>query len=66
MRDERSIHLIFVWIPDEEVHGVVTQENPHWCRVQFTKNGILHNEIFPQEDIVYLKEITIEEEGAVE
>jgi hypothetical protein len=59
--------VVYVWLPDEEVHGVVLQENPHWCRVRFTKNGIEHIEIISQEDIVFLKEVEFtDNEGAGE
>ena len=66
MQDEEGIRVQFVYILDESMIGTLVSENAYFCTVSFSKNGILHQEIFDLEDVVYLKEIIIpivEEEG---
>lgn len=59
MIDEDGLRVQFVYIPDEDIHGILVDENPYYCFVEYSRNGILHREVFDQEEVVYLKEIHI-------
>lgn len=56
---EDGIYVQFVWLPDEQVTGLVLSQQAYSVTVEFEKHGILHQEIFDQEDVIFLKEIHI-------
>lgn len=56
---EDGIYVQFVWLPDEQVTGLVVEQQAYSVRVRYTKHGILHEEIFDQDDVIFLKEIHI-------
>lgn len=64
--ENESVSFQIVYIPDEHVTGVIISETPYWCTVEFIKHGIKHQEIFDQEDIVFLKEVVVPIQKEVE
>jgi hypothetical protein len=59
MYDEDGIRVQFVYLPSEGVQGILIEETPYYCIVEWSALGILHREIFDQDDIIYTKEIII-------
>ena len=51
-----------VWIPDEECWGYVKELSTYHCIVEFTKDGIMFEELFLKEDIVDARELGIDYE----
>lgn len=52
----------FVWIPDEQCWGKVLKLNQHYCIVEYTKDSIIHEELFLLEDVIDAKELGLDYE----
>ena len=59
MQEKDEISIQFVYIPDEGIHGRLIQTNGWYCTVEWSEDGILHQEVFEEDDVVYLDEINI-------
>lgn len=59
MQEDSEISVQFVLILDERLFGKVIDSNNYYTVVEFEKHGILHREMFEDDDLIYLDEITI-------
>lgn len=59
MKEKDEISIQFVFIPDEGIHGRLVESNNYYCVVEYSEFGILHREIFDEDDVIYLDEISI-------
>jgi len=59
LRNHDEISVQFVYIPDEEIYGRVVDSNNYYTVVEYERVGIIHREMFEDEDLIYLDEITI-------
>lgn len=59
MIDEDGITVQFCWLPDERVIATVISQQTYSVTVEFERNGILHQEMFNSEDVIFMKEIHI-------
>lgn len=54
-----EIVVQFVYVPDEGIHGILLEENLAYCIVKYDRDGILYEELFDVNDVIYTKTITI-------
>jgi len=55
----RSIKHFYVYIVDEQVHGIVISMGAHASRVRYEKDGISYDVIILNEDLLFLEELSI-------
>lgn len=56
---DKSIKHFYVYIIDEEVHGVVTNFGAHASRVKYEKDGISYEVFMLNEDLLFIDDISI-------
>lgn len=55
----RSFQRFLVYIEDEDCHGVVLSLGAYASMVKYYKDGIDHEVLIPNEDLIFLDEISI-------
>ena len=60
-----AIVIQFAYIPELDIIGRVLEQTPYYCFIQFESDGILHEELFNTDEIIFTKSISIpiEREG---
>lgn len=55
----KSLNHFFVYIPDEECHGIATSIGAFMSLVKYSKNGMEYEVFMLNEDIIFLEDIRI-------
>lgn len=55
----KSYHNIIVYIPEEECYGVTMSHGAYASLVRYQVDGIDHEVFIPNEDLIFLHDITI-------
>lgn len=55
----RSIKHFYVYIVDEQVHGIVLSMGAHASRVKYEKDGISYDVLMLNEDLLFIEELSI-------
>ena len=59
MIEDDGVHVQFCYLPDENIFGQVVGENLYFYTVRYTRNNVVHEEIFSVDDVILMKEIHI-------
>jgi hypothetical protein len=57
--EEDVIIVQFAYIPEMDLIGRVTEETPYYCLVEYESNGILFEELFNTDEVIFTKTISI-------
>jgi hypothetical protein len=57
--EEDAIIVQFAYIPEMDLIGRVTEETPYYCLVEYESNGILFEELFNTDEVIFTKTISI-------
>jgi hypothetical protein len=65
MSELDDIIIQFAYVPELDLVGRVTESGPYYCFIEYEDSGILHEEMFNNDDVIFTKTITIpvESEG---
>lgn len=57
--EDDAIIVQFAYIPELDIVGRVTEETPYYCLVQYESNGILFEELFNTDEVIFTKTVSI-------
>jgi len=59
LEEEDGFVVQFAYVPELDITGRVTEQGPYYCFIEYEEDGIVHEEMFNNDEVFFTKQIII-------